>query len=144
MKKFSELDHDKFVAGFNSACTAGANSSGESELAGYAFAMRLFRSVQSDWEPGRVCDMAKAREQLNCVIRGELTLLPPAADVKSQLDAAYKELTAGLPEELVATIAKATASERMKNEKLAETASLDRKEKDQFDRDAAKYLASRI
>ena len=144
MKKFSELNHDRFVAGFNAARTDQAISSGEPERAGYAFAMRLFKSIDLDWEPGRASDLAKARKQLSCVIRGELTLLPPAADVKSQLDAAYRELIAGLPEELVVTIANATASERMKNERLAETASLDRKEKDQFDRDAAAYLATKI
>jgi len=145
MKQFSELDRDAFEAGFEIARSGNGSPETESQRAGFAFGQRLFASICDGWQPGEQCDERKVKTQLEAVISGKMVILESTAEIKSQLDSAYKELIEGLPPEAAAAIKQRVGSAVFSlNEQLAGSAAIDRKEKHTFDRDAAAFILSQF
>jgi hypothetical protein len=147
MKTFSQIDKDAFRRGYDQALNGEKCDQDSPHYSGFAFGVRLLRSVDSNWHPGERARYSRQeiRKRLKAAIAGELSLLPSPAELTAELNAAGNELfdylrTLPLPARVMADIEADKSRAPLQHQQVARPAAEDRAAKDAFDREAAAFI----
>lgn len=142
-----EIDPNTLCEGFSLALTGRLCSPDDPRSFGFAFGVRLLRSIRPEWSPGQPGAWSKAalHRQLQAVVEGELTLLPSAEELEIELNSALELFTDIVPENLRRDLPPAlqeklldcTKEAAEHHQRLADSAAHDRQSKYAFDRAAA-------
>jgi hypothetical protein len=136
MTTFADMNQEQFRDGFRAAVDGKTIPLSETpQYFGYAFGIRIIKSIRPEWDPGDAVDwdMAQIRQTLSQVAVGGSTILPSPAELASELDGAWKEIWGDVP--------MPNFHQALRNN-IAAAAATGRKAKDDFDRDAAAHILS--